>query len=105
MSNKRKPQSADDIYDTNAEASPVVGVIPKNKKPPPKSKVTVVHKRKGLGLALLSKAQLMYFSVTGLIGEYLIYQNVSDPWQPHLMWVFGIVTAVVALPAFFHKRE
>lgn len=99
-------KTADQMYDENAEASRANGIRRKGeKKPPPPGKVKVTHTRKGFGLSILDKAQLMYFTMTGVVGEFMIYDNLSDPWQPHAMWAFGITTIVVALPAFFHKRE
>lgn len=100
-----KHKSTDEIYDDNAEASRTKGVVRKGTRSPPKGKVTVTHKRKGLGLSLLDKAQLMYLTMTGITGEFMIYHHLSDPWQPHAMWAYGIATIVVALPAFLHKRE
>lgn len=102
----RKPtKTADEIYDDNAEASRAKGVVRKGTRAPPAGNVKVTHKRKGLGMAILDKAQLMYLTTTGLVGEFMIYDYFSDPWQPHLMWAYGICTIVVALPAFLRKRE
>lgn len=104
----RKPvKSTDEIYDDNSEASRSQGIRPKGSRPPPKGgKVTVVHKRKGLGLAIMDKAQLMYIAVAGAVGMYEIYDFIPDPtWQAHAMWAFGLCTLVATLPCFFRKRE
>ncbi|QDP51683.1 MAG: hypothetical protein Tp1100MES1331091_51 [Prokaryotic dsDNA virus sp.] len=101
-----KKKSIDETYDGNSEASRAHGVRPKgSKKPPPNGKVTVVHKRKGLGLSLLDKAQLMYMTAAGIFGEYMIFTELAEPYRAHAMWAFGIATIVCAIPCFFRKRE
>jgi len=101
-----KKQSTDQIYDDNSEASRAHGRRPKGSKPPPgPAKITVVKKGKGFGLGLLDKAQLMYMTATGLLGEYMIYDSLVEPYRAHAMWAFGIATIVCAIPCFFRKRE
>lgn len=103
-----KKKTVDQTFDDNSEACRAHGVRPKGSRPPPAKagKVTVVHKRKGLGLALMDKAQLMYIAIAGAAGMYEIYASIADPtWQAHAMWAFGIATAVAALPCFLRKRE
>src|SRR5690606_4316961 len=74
MSTKKK--TTDEVYDDNSEASRAKGVRPKGSRPPPQGKVTVVHKRKGLGLAIMDKAQLGYIATAGVVGMYEIYGSI-----------------------------
>lgn len=104
MSTKKRTDT--DVYDDNAEASRANGVRRRGeKKPPPSGKVTVTHKRKGMGLELLDKAQLMYISITGIAGEFMLFDSLADPYRAHAMWAFGIATVVASLACFFRKRE
>ena len=101
----KKVKSTDDIFDENAEVSRAYGVRPKGAKPPPSGKVKVTHTRKGLGLTLMHKAQLMYITAAGVFGEFYIFTELAEPYRAHAMWAFGIATMVAAIPCFFHKRE
>lgn len=101
----KKTKSTDDIFDENSEVSRAHGVRPKGSKPPPQGKVKVAHTRKGFGLGLMAKAQLMYITVAGIFGEYYIFTELAEPYRAHAMWAFGIATVVAVLPCFFHKRE
>ena len=101
-----KTRSTEDEYDYNAEASRAHGVRRKGeKKPPPPGKVKVTHTRKGMGLELLDKAQLMYLSTVGIVGEFMLFDSLSDPYRAHAMWSFGIATIVSSLACFLRKRE
>lgn len=101
----RKTKPVDEVYDENSEASRAKGVRRKGEKPPPAGKVTVTHKRKGFGLSLMHKAQLMYITASGILGEYMIFAELAEPYRAHAMWAFGIATIVATLPCLFHKRE
>lgn len=101
-----KKKSTDQIYDDNAEASRAHGLRPKGTaKPPPKGKVVVQHKREGLGLSMLAKTQLLYISTTAVIGEFMIYDTLIEPYRAHAMWAFGLATIVALVPCFLRKRE
>jgi len=100
-----KRKTIDEIFEENAEASPKKGVQQKGTAPPPRGKVKVTYQSKGLALNLLDKVQLMYITTAGVVGEYLIFVEFTDPWRAHAMWAFGIATAVSSLSCFLRKRE
>lgn len=102
----KKTQTDQDVFDRNSEGSRAYGKRPRGQSPPKdKDKVTVVHKRMGLGMSLIDKAQLMYLTAAGIFGEYMIFTELAEPFRAHAMWAFGIATIVCTLPCFFRKRE
>jgi len=101
-----KKKSVDETFEENAEVSRTAGVRPKGTSRPKPGKPPPTKRNWVTRLPLLSKFQVVVFTVDTLVGLGLIYAFVEPPiLQAHLMWVFGAVHVIAALPTFFHKRE